>query len=114
MMLFRYVCSCCCFCCLVEKSEAHVIVRDIRLLLLLLLFLLGLSSGRVRCSGGSSTTSWGSANTGSNVGDQVLNVDTLQGLGEKAGPVGLHINIGGLQDGRDFLTLKAISNKKYN
>lgn len=114
MMSFRYVCSCCCCCCLVEETEAHVIVRDIRLLLLLLLFLLGLGSGRVRCSGGSSTTSWGSANTGANVGDQVLNVDTLKGLGEKSGPVGLHINIGGLQDGRDFLTLKAIANKKYN
>lgn len=52
------------------------------------------------------TTSWSSTDSGTNVGDEVLHVDSLECLGEEAGPVRLDIYIGGLQDGLNLLTLK--------
>lgn len=96
---------------LVEQTEAHVVVRLVGLLLLLLLLLLGL--GGWSSGGGSrgSTTGGSGTNSGSDVGDQVLDVDALQGLGEETGPVGLHLDVGGLQDGVDLLTLVNPKNK---
>merc|ERR1740123_2043014 len=89
---------------LVEQAEAHVIVFLLGLLLLLLLG--GLGSGRSRCS---TTGSWGSATSGSsadagsNVGDQGLEVGGLQSLGEEAGPVRLNLDTSSLEDGGDLL-----------
>merc|ERR1719370_9566 len=78
---------------LVEQSEAHVIVLFLGLLLLFLL--LGGLSSRSRGSTASSrgATSGGSgADSRAHVGDQGLKVSGLEGLGEEAGRVGLHIN----------------------
>jgi len=90
---------------LVEQTEAHVVVGLVGLLLLLLFLLLGLGGWSSGGGSGGSTSSRGGTDSGSDVGDQVLDVDALQGLGEEAGPVGLHLDVGGLQDGVDLLAL---------
>ena len=53
-----------------------------------------------------SSGSWGGSSTGSNVGNEVLDVDGLEALGEKAGPERLNGDVSGLQDGVDLLSLK--------
>ena len=89
---------------LVEQAESHVVVR------LLGLFLLGLLLGGGRGStsgsggGGGGRSSAGGTDSGSDVGEEVLDVDALESLGEEAGPVGLHVDLGGLQDGLNLLT----------
>ena len=88
---------------LVEESESHVVVLLLGLLLLLL-FLGGVAAGRGVTAGGGSGRG-GGPNAGADVGDQLLDVAALQGLGEEAGPVGLHLDLGGLQEGVDLLTL---------
>lgn len=95
---------------LFEESEAHVVVGHLGLLLLLL-FLLG-SSGRGSGSRRSSSSRSSTTSSGSDVGNQVLGVHTLQSLGEQTGPVGLDLHVGGLQDGRDFLALEWIKQFK--
>ena len=63
------------------------------------------SSG-FRGSTTSSGGSWGGSGTGSNIGNEVLDVDGLEALGEKAGPERLNSDVSGLQDGVDLLSLK--------
>lgn len=89
---------------LIEQTQTHVVIGIFRLGFLLLL-LLGGSWGS---SGGGGWGSGSRCGTGSrsNVGDQVLDVDSLQSLGEQTRPVRLNIDVGGLKDGRDLLTLK--------
>ena len=69
--------------------------EEYRLTLLLLL----LSGGGVRgttSSGGSATGGGGGTTTGADVHEQVLDVLTLEGLGEEGGPDGLDVlNLGG-------------------
>merc|ERR1740123_1915759 len=73
---------------------------------ILILLLLGGLSSSSRCS---TTGSWGSATSGSsadagsNVGDQGLEVSGLQSLGEEAGPVRLNLDTSSLEDGGDLL-----------
>merc|ERR1719192_2471112 len=89
---------------LVEQSKAHVIVLFLGLLLLLLL--LGSLSSGSRGSTASSrgaTSSGSGTDSGAHVGDQGFQVGGLEGLGEKAGPVGLNIDTSSLEDGGDLL-----------
>ena len=65
----------------------------------------GSSGGGCRGST-TSSGSWGGSGTGSNVGNEVLDVDGLEALGEKAGPERLNGDVSGLQDGVDLLSLK--------
>lgn len=90
--------------CLIEETEAHVIVRS--LWVLLLLFLLSFSRGGGGCCWCGSCSSWGGSGAWTDVADQVLDVDAFESLGEEAGPVWLNINVGGLQESCDFLALK--------
>ena len=89
---------------LVKETESHVVVLLLGLFLLLLL--LGLGGGGVASGGGGTSGSGGGTNSGSNVGDELLDVGGLKSLGEEAGPEGLDGDAGGLQDGLDLLTLK--------
>lgn len=55
-------------------------------------------------------SSWGwssGSNARSDVGDQVLDINTFEGLGEEAWPVWLDLDVGGLEDGCELLALKA-------
>merc|ERR1719244_247923 len=87
---------------LVEKSESHVVIGF--LLRLFLLFFLGslLGSGS-SWSSTTSTCSGGGTDSRSDVGDEILDADGLQALGEKARPERLYADVCGLQDGRDLL-----------
>lgn len=88
---------------LTEKSQAHVIVRFLGFRFLFLLFLLfgsGCSS-----SGGSGSSRSSGSNSRSDVGNQVLDIATFQGLGKQTWPVWFNIDIGCLQDGLDLFTL---------
>lgn len=79
----------------------HVVVR---LLLLLLLLLLG--GGLL--SGGSATGSDSAAGDGgtttTDVGEELLDVLALEGLGEEAGPDGLDLNTSSGGEGGDLVT----------
>lgn len=86
----------------VEETESHVVVAG---LLLLLLLGRGLASGCGGFRGGGRGCGSG-ADAGRDVGDELLDVAALQGLGEEAGPVRLHLQLGGLEKGRDLLSLK--------
>merc|ERR1712045_451109 len=68
----------------------------------LLLLLLG---GLTTSGGSSSATSGGTTgtDTGADVGDQLTDVDVLEGTGEEAGPEWLDIDRGGLEDGGDLV-----------
>merc|ERR1719175_502048 len=89
---------------LVEQTESHVVILFFLLLFLLFLLLRSLSSSTASsrssatCSRGTTTSSY----TRSNIGDQRLDVNRLQGLGEKTRPVGLNINPSSLQDGGEL------------
>merc|ERR1719348_2095670 len=87
--------------CLVKQAESHVII----LFLLLWFLLLGSSSGSSLGGGsGSSTTGGGSSSDSrSNLGDQLLEVTALKGLGEEARPVGFELDSSSLEDGGDLL-----------
>lgn len=55
---------------------------------------------------------WGSScccrgTTTADVKDEAANVLATDGLGEEAGPEGLKLNVGGLQQSRDLLTLQS-------
>ena len=81
---------------LVSACSAGIVHgEEYRLTLLLLL----LSGGGVRgttSSGGSATGGGGGTTTGADVHEQVLDVLTLEGLGEEGGPDGLDVlNLGG-------------------
>ena len=89
---------------LIEEAESHVVVLLLGLLLLFLLLRLGGGSGSTG-GGGCPTGGGGCADAGANVGDEVLDVDAFEGLGEEAGPVRLDVHLGGLQDGADLVTL---------
>ena len=89
---------------LVEEAESHVVVLLLGLLLLLLLLGLRRGGGASGSRGGASGGG-GGPDAGADVGDEVLDVDALEGLGEEAGPVRLHVHLGGLQDGADLVTL---------
>merc|ERR1711950_94320 len=78
---------------LVEETESHVVIGF--LLWFFFLFFLDLFGG---------SSSRGSSGTGSNVGNEVLDVDGLEALGEKAGPERLNGDVSGLQDGVDLLS----------
>ena len=86
----------------VTEEATHV---NISSFLLLLLLLLGGSGGTSGSDGG--TTSGGSSNGGSgaNVGEELLNILTLEGLGEERGPVGLDLVAGGLDDLGELVSL---------
>merc|ERR1712026_221318 len=73
-----------------------------RILLLFLLFLLSRSS--VGSSSRTTPGSRSSAHAGTHVGDQVADAHGGQGLGEQAGPDGLDLHIGSLEDGCDLLS----------
>ena len=87
----------------VKETESHVVVLLLGLLLLLLL--LGLLGGGSRSAGGGRAGRGGSAGARADVGDELLDVDALERLGEEAGPVRLHLDLGGLEDGADLVTL---------
>lgn len=72
-----------------EQTESHIVIG------LLGFFFLLFDGGR-----GGTTSGF---NSGSYVGDQILDVDVFEGLDKQTEPVGLDVNVGGLQDGRDFL-----------
>ena len=90
---------------LVEKTKAHVVIR-LLFGFFLLFFLLFLSSRGSGSTSGSSSSGGSRADSRSNVGDEVLDVTTLQALGEKTGPEGFDLNLGGLQNGLDFFGLE--------
>jgi len=76
--------------CLVEETEAHILVG--LLLLLLLLLLNSLSSGVATSGTTSGTTGSGGTTTGTDVHEEVLDVLALESLGEDGGPDGLDIS----------------------
>ena len=69
---------------------------------LLTLFLLGLGWGVT--AGGCGSTGW--CGSGANVGDEFADILSLEGLGEKAGPVALNGVSAGLDDLGEFLILR--------
>merc|ERR1711980_452 len=82
---------------LVEETESHVVVfLGGGLLLGFLLWCL------LR---GSTTGGWGSAgtDTGADVGDQLADVDVLEGTSEEGWPEWLDVDVGGLEDGGDLV-----------
>ena len=97
---------------LVEKTKAHVVI-GLLFGFLLLFFLLFLSSRGSGSTSGSSSSGGSRADSRSNVGDEVLDVAAFQALGKEAGPEGLNIDAGGLQDGGDFLGLKRKISTRY-
>lgn len=89
---------------LVEEGEAvHVFVLRLLSGCLLLLLLSGRGSGTA--SGGGATSGGGGGRA--DVADKVHDVLALKRLGEKAGPEGLELDVGGLEDGGDLLALWA-------
>lgn len=68
--------------CLVKETETHVLV--LLLFFLLLLLLLGRSSIASSCGDRGGTGSGSSANSGSNVGDESLQIASVEGLGEQS------------------------------
>lgn len=88
---------------LTEKSQAHVIVRFLGFRFLFLLFLL--FGGGCSSSGWSGSSRSSGSNSRSDVGNQVLDIATFQGLGKQTWPVWFNIDIGCLQDGLDLFTL---------
>merc|ERR1719333_1283314 len=86
---------------LVEEAESHVVVLLLGFLFLLLL--LGLGGGATGRSISSSGGGGGSAGARADVGEHLLDVDSLQSLGKKSGPERLDVDLGGLQDGLEFL-----------
>ena len=90
---------------LVEEGEAvHVLVLRLLGGCLLLLLLSGGGSGTAR--GGGGTTSGGGGGR-ADVADKVHDVLALKRLGEEAGPEGLKLDLGGLEEGGDLLALWA-------
>merc|ERR1719187_276329 len=89
---------------LVEEAESHVVVLLLGLFLLLLFLLLGGRSGGAAAGSGGGGSGTARAHAGADGGDEGLDVAAGQGLGEKAGPEGLHGHLSGLQDGGDLLT----------
>lgn len=86
----------------------HVVVR---LLLLLDLLLLGRSLGSTASggTGGSGRTSSGGGTTTTDVGEEVLDVLAVEGLGEERGPDGLDLDLGGRGEGGDLVTLMKLA-----
>merc|ERR1711980_17678 len=87
---------------LVEETESHVVVfLGGGLLLGFLLWCL--LSGST--TGGGTTSGWGSAgtDTGADVGDQLADVDVLEGTSEERWPEWLDLDVGGLEDGGDLV-----------
>ena len=84
----------------ITEQAAHI---DVSLFLLGLLFLLGSGSGGIGNGGthgdGSNGGSW------ADVGEEVLDVLSLEGLGEEGGPVCLNLVAGGLNDLSELVTL---------
>lgn len=71
-------------------------VKKLTLLLGLLSWSIGSSSVTTCGRSGTTSSSWGGTTTGSNVGQEVLDILTLEGLGEEGGPDGLDVrNFGG-------------------
>ena len=90
----RWACSV-----VVSEEAAHV---DIGGFLFLLLLLLGGGGG-----GNGGTTSGGSSGNGggADVGEELLNILALEGLGEEGGPVGLNLVAGCLDDLSELVAL---------
>merc|ERR1719186_1027047 len=86
----------------VEESESHIVILFLLGLFLLLFFLLLGSRGSCSRSGSGASSSRGGSGSRTHVSDQGLYVHGLQGLGEQTGPVGLNLNVGGLEDGGDL------------
>lgn len=92
---------------LIEKSESHIVIGSfISRFFLFLLFFLG-SSGSWGSSSGWSG-SWTCSGSGSNAGDQFLDINTFQCLGEQAWPVWFDLNVSGFQNCGNFFTLQQI------
>jgi hypothetical protein len=70
-----------------------------------LLFLLG-SGSWGGGNGGAHGDGGSNGGSGADVGEEVLNVLSLKGLGEEGGPVGLNFVAGGLNDLSELVTLK--------
>lgn len=85
------------------EKVAHI---DILLRFLLLGFLLG--SGR---SSATSATSGSGGGTRANIGEQLGDVLTLEGLSEEAGPVAFNRVSAGLDDLAEFLLLNIANNR---
>merc|ERR1719374_437057 len=88
---------------LVEEGESHVVVRAGFVSAVGFLFF-----GRSRfLLGGGGSSSWGGATGGRGGGAEVTekrgDVDAVEGLGEKRGPVWLNRDAGGLQEGGDLV-----------
>jgi len=87
----RWACSV-----VVSEEATHV---DIGGFLFLLLFLLGCGGG------GNGGTNGGGNGGGADVGDKLLNILALEGLGEEVGPVGLNFVAGCLDDFSELIAL---------
>ena len=91
----------------------HVVVR----LLLLLLLLLGLGGLWGSLGGGTTSGSWGGTGSGgtttTNVGQEVLDVLAVEGLGEEGSPDGLDLDLGGGGEGGDLVALQVVSELSY-
>merc|ERR1719410_455831 len=74
---------------LIEKAESHVII---------FLLFLGLRFFLLFLGGCSTSGSRGSASSGSNLGDQILEVTVLKSLGKESWPVWLEFNTSSLED----------------
>lgn len=91
----------------------HVVVRLLLGLLLLLLLLGSLGGSGVTAStasGSSDTRSGGTAST--DVGEQVLDVLAVEGLGEEGRPDRLKLDLGGRGEGVDLLALGVSSSSR--
>jgi hypothetical protein len=87
---------------LVEETEAHVLIG--LLLLLNLLLSLGLGGG---VSSGATSRGSGSGASGADVGQELLDVLTLEGPGEDGRPDGLNLlDLSGRDEGLDLVGLK--------
>ena len=85
----------------VSEEATHVNIGGFLFLLLLLLGGSGCAGGG---DGGASGGSGGNGG-GADVGEEVLDVLTLEGLGEEGRPVSLNLVAGGLDDLSELVTL---------
>jgi hypothetical protein len=80
--------------------------RLVKLLFTFFLLLLSGGSSGVTTSGGGSTSSRGGGTSGTDVGEEVLDVLALKSLGEDGSPDGLNfLNLGGSQESLELVGL---------
>lgn len=85
----------------ITEEATHI---DISGFLFFLLLLLG-GGSTTSGGGGNGGTGGGDGGSGADVGEEVLDVLTLEGLGEEGRPVSLNLVAGGLDDLSELVTL---------